>query len=148
MNLRHVQIRASKIMTVILALWMFCWTPTAMAASNPMHIMEKLTINGKDLDYTRTADNDPPVTTTIRSAKVTLSPPNATGTLETIMITGPEGLEFGCSNIKVKNGIDLIKACGGPATLKAGGSTTYKVTGKEFGPESQTIITVDLSDDF
>ncbi len=147
MNSRHMQIRLTKIITVALSLLVFCWTSTAMAASNSIDLMKTIPINGTGFEYSKTIPNDPPETITIRSVQVTLLPPTATGTLDSIVITGPEGREFGCTGVKVKNGSDLIKACGGSAILKAGGSTTYAVKGSNFGPESKTVISVRLLSD-
>lgn len=84
---------------------------------------------------------------TVRSAVVTL-PASETGTLEKIIITGPTGeREFGCFNIKIKNGSDLIKSCGGPAVLKAG-NTTYEAKGSDFSPQADVEFAVSLRPDF
>ena len=84
---------------------------------------------------------------TIRSAVVSL-PPGQSGTLKEITITGPDGVrEFGCVNIKIKDGTDLIKSCGGPAVLKAG-CTDYLARGVDFGPLTKTKFCVNLSTDF
>lgn len=81
---------------------------------------------------------------TVRSAIVALEPANETGTIEAIVITGPEGeRELGCPNLKVENGIDLIQSCGGPAVLKAG-ETTYMAKGSGFDPNSEVILSVNL----
>ncbi|MGL5794987.1 MAG: hypothetical protein ACRC06_11385 [Waterburya sp.] len=143
----NIHIHARKIVALALLLLVFCFTSTAMAAGQTVDLIKKLPITGSSFEYTKTIPNNPPHTLTIQSAKVTLSPENAIGTLDSIVITGPDGREFGCSNIKVKNGSNLIKDCGGNAVLKAGGSTTYAVKGSGFGPESKTIISVQLLSD-
>jgi len=72
-------------------------------------------------------------------------PEGETGTIEEIIITGPDGeRQFGCVNVKVQNGTDLIKSCGGPAYLKAG-KTTYKAKGSNFKPQGDVELSVDLS---
>jgi hypothetical protein len=145
MTLRNIQTRATKIVTLAVLLLLVCFTSTAMAAGNTVDLMKKIPIKGSTFEYSRTIPNNPSETLTIRSARVTLLPATATGTLDSIVITGPDGREFGCTGVKVTNGINLIKSCGGPATLKAGGATTYAVKGSNFGPESETTISVQLS---
>ncbi|NEO58384.1 MAG: hypothetical protein F6K54_38240 [Okeania sp. SIO3B5] len=83
--------------------------------------------------YTNT---DPvPVDLTVNSAIIDL-PPGETGTIDEILITGPNGPEYSCSNINVANGTDLIPACGqGSAVLKAG-MTTLEVQGSNFQPQT------------
>ncbi|WP_334814130.1 hypothetical protein [Nostoc sp.] len=85
--------------------------------------------------------------TVVRSAKLFL-PIGETGTINKIQITGPNGLEFGCQDIKVKDGVDLIKACGGPGALEGGGEINYVAEGSDFEPELNTKLKVVLSDDF
>lgn len=81
---------------------------------------------------------------TIRSAVVTLVPENETGTINQIAITGANGeVEFGCSNLRVQNGTDLIKECGGPAVLEPG-ETTYQARGSGFAPSGNATLIVDL----
>lgn len=71
-------------------------------------------------------------------------PKNEKGTIDNLSIIGPDNqTEFGCQNIDVVNGTDLIQACGGPANLKAG-KTTYKASGSNFRPESDTVLRIDL----
>ena len=95
----------------------------------------------------------------VRSVIVTLEPSTTTdpasGIIDEIKITredvkGQEIIEFGCSNIKVKNGDDLTLICGGTAVLEPG-PTTYFAKGYDFGTESGGRITkfaVTLSGDF
>lgn len=84
-----------------------------------------------------------PSQVTIRRAVVSL-PSGETGKVNKIIITGPNGKrEFGCQGIKVKDGTDLIKACGGPAILEAG-TTSYIAEGSNFGPNPDTKLKVDL----
>ncbi|BAZ31040.1 hypothetical protein NIES4074_35100 [Cylindrospermum sp. NIES-4074] len=88
-----------------------------------------------------------PAPITVRSAVLSL-PAGETGTINSIAITGPDGVrEFGCVNTKVQNGTDLVKACGGPAALKAG-PTTYAAQGSNFSPILKTKFCVNLSTDF
>lgn len=84
---------------------------------------------------------------TVRSAIVSL-PAGESGTIQSIIITGPDGArEFGCSNIKIKDGTDLIKACGGPAVLKPG-TTRYQANGKDFIPNPDVPFGISLSTNF
>lgn len=84
---------------------------------------------------------------TVRSAIVSL-PAGESGTIQSIIITGPDGArEFGCSNIKIKDGTDLIKACGGPAVLKPG-DTIYQANGKDFIPNPDVTFGISLSTNF
>ncbi len=73
----------------------------------------------------------------VRSATVEGLPPGETGTIDEIIITGPNGKrEYGCSGINnVEDGTDLVQSCGGPAVLKAG-STTYEAKGSNFQPQT------------
>ncbi len=87
----------------------------------------------------------------VRSAIVSL-PDAETGVIESIQIVniapdGHEEIEFGCSNLKVKNKTDLIASCGGPAILKPG-LTVYRASGKDFKPTPDFILGVDLGPDF
>lgn len=80
----------------------------------------------------------------ISKALVSLSPETLKeGTVDSIKITGPQGIEFGCVNLKVKQGTDLIASCGGPALLSAG-QTTYEASGSSFGPDSTGTFSIAL----
>jgi len=80
----------------------------------------------------------------IGQALVSLSPETLKeGTVDSIKITGPQGIEFGCVNLKVKQGTDLIVSCGGPALLSAG-QTTYEASGSNFGPDSTGTFSITL----
>ncbi|WP_156481641.1 hypothetical protein [Anabaena sp. 4-3] len=83
----------------------------------------------------------------IRAVTVSLKPETATGSIDTIVITGPGGKrEFGCVDQKVKNGTNLIKACGGTAVLEPG-DTIYSAKGSGFGSEPVNLQ-VNFSDNF
>lgn len=84
----------------------------------------------------------------IGSALVSLSPDTLKeGVVKSIKITRKVGnddiIEFGCVNLKVSQGTDLIKSCGGPALLAAG-ETTYEATGTNFGPEPNGTFSIQL----
>ena len=86
-----------------------------------------------------------PMPIAVRKAILSL-PKEETGSIDSIVITGPDGQRiFGCQNIKVENGTDLIKACGGPAVLQPGPNTTYQAVGSNFGPEKDLTFSVTLS---
>lgn len=149
MNSLKKSMRLTKILAFALSFLVFCFSTEVIAAPSTLAtliITEKAPITeGKfSIDTTTTPLPDK---TVIRSAKLFL-PAGETGTINKIKITGPNGLEFGCQDIKVKNGVDLIKACGGPAVLEAGGAITYVAEGSGFAPKLNTKIKVVLSDDF
>ncbi|WP_146195789.1 hypothetical protein [Nostoc commune] len=137
-------------MAFALSFVIFCFSTSAIAApstSPTLIITEKAQITGGKFSIDTTTPTPLPATTVIRSAKLFL-PAGETGTINKIKITGSNGLEFGCQDIKVKDGVDLIKACGGPAVLNAGGAITYVAEGSGFAPELNTSLTVVLSDNF
>ncbi len=149
MNLLNKSMRLIKILAFALSFIIFCFPTSAMA--NPstfatLIITEQASIVGGKFSVDTTTE-PLPSTTVIRSAKLFL-PAGETGTINKIKITGPNGIEFGCQDIKVKNGIDLIKACGGPAVLEAGGAINYVAEGSDFGPKPNSKLRVVLSDDF
>ncbi|GAA6621768.1 hypothetical protein [Scytonema sp. NUACC26] len=118
-------------------------SPSAFAT---LIITEQAPIIGGKFSIDTTTDSLPS-TTVIRSAKLFLAP-EETGTINKIKITGANGIQFGCQDIKVKNGVDLIKACGGPAVLEVGGAINYVAEGNNFEPQLDSKIKVVLSDDF
>ncbi|MEA5622077.1 hypothetical protein [Nostoc sp. UHCC 0251] len=150
MNSLKMFINPAKILAFALSFLIFCFSTTAIAAPSTLAtliITEKAQITGGKFSIDTTTPNPLPTTAVIRSAKLFL-PIGETGTINKIKITSPNGLQFGCQDIKVKDGVDLIKACGGPAVLKAGGAITYAAEGSGFAPELNTNLTVVLSDDF
>ncbi|MCC5624182.1 hypothetical protein [Nostoc sp. CHAB 5715] len=164
MNSLKMFINPAKIFAFAVSFIIFCFTTSAIPSVSfstrrsananaapstlaTLIITEKASITGGTFSIDTTTPNPLPATTVIRSAKLFL-PPGETGTINKIKITSPNGLKFGCQDIKVKDGVDLIKACGGPAVLEAGGPITYVAEGSGFAPELNTNITVVLSDDF
>jgi hypothetical protein len=121
--------------------------PVSKAFASPPAIdgglafVEKVPI--KDGKFTATArtnvpgphDGAPGKPIRIEQALVSLSPDSLKeGVVRSIKITGPKGVEFGCVNLKVQDGTDLIKSCGGPALLEPG-DTLYEASGDDFGPD-------------
>ncbi|WP_335118922.1 hypothetical protein [Nostoc sp.] len=148
MNSLKKSMRLTKILAFALSFLVFCFSTEAIAAPSTLAtliITEKAPITEGKFSIDTTTPL--PEKTVIRSAKLFL-PAGETGTINKIKITGPNGLEFGCQDIKVKNGVDLIKACGGPAVLEAGGAITYVAEGSGFAPKLNTKLKVVLSDDF
>jgi hypothetical protein len=103
---------------------------------------------------TQPVDNPLTQKTVVRQAILTL-PRGETGTISSITITdsitdaNPAGKRvFGCTNVKVKNGTDLIKACGGPSELSPGGKFRYQAQGSGFGPKTDLTFQVKLFDNF
>lgn len=138
----------ANVFAVAFSFLLFFFPATAMADSSPiMRAMEEIIsksapIKGGILKVDRSTDIPSPGGT-VRKAVLSL-PDGETGTIDSIVITGPgEVREFGCSGLKVQNGTDLIKACGGPAVLKPG-PTTYQASGSNFGPEPDVTLSVAL----
>jgi hypothetical protein len=130
-----------KILIVCAVLILSSFTSVAMADTN-IDVLKSLPVEGGDFKYSVTRNL--PVSATIRSAVVALAPVSETGTIDAIVITGPNGKrEFACSGLKVQNGTDLIQSCGGPAVLESG-DTTYTAIGSGFSPNSKTRLSVDL----
>lgn len=113
----------------------------APAMAGMQAIVQKVPI--KDGKFTATAETiipEPPVGVPVKpirieQALVSLTPDSLKeGVVRSIKITGPKGVEFGCVNLKVQDGTDLIKSCGGPALLEPG-KTLYEASGDDFGPD-------------
>jgi hypothetical protein len=139
----------AKILTVAfaLSLAMFCFPTTAMADCGPVPgtIFKAIPVQNGQFSYKATQTL--PYPAVIRSVKVCVEPPSATGRIEQIKITGPDGrIEFGCYPYAVEQGSNLIRACGGPAVLMPG-DTTYQAIGGGFTPEN-VRLTVNLSSEF
>lgn len=147
MNSLNKVLNSFKILAVTFSLLLCFFTSPAIAAQEhcrppkgPIHVQNA------SFDYSNTGNINHDFT--VRSAIVSL-PEGETGTIDEIIITGPDGnREFGCSNIKVKNGTNLIPACGGPAVLKAG-TTTYQAKGSYFEPQDTFgNFLINLCDEF
>jgi hypothetical protein len=145
MNSLKKPMRLAKIWALALSFLMLCFPAVAMAATGSFTeaVEESITITGGSFNVNSPGSVPTPIT--IRSAIVSL-PPGETGRVNQIVIIGPDGKrEFGCQNIKVQNGTDLIKECGGPAVLQAG-STTYEAQGSNFSPNPNIQFSIDLKD--
>lgn len=119
-------------------------SPEAMAAMKG--IMEKVQIQAGAFSVKTDPFPIPPMGKPLRIAQaiVSLSPETMKqGLVKSIKITGPNGIEFGCVNLKVEPGTDLIKSCGGPALLESG-LTVYEANGSGFGPEQNGTFSIDL----
>jgi hypothetical protein len=146
----------AKILTVAfaLSLLMFCFPTTAMAFSctpgepvvNPGSPFKEITIpHGGSFDV-NTGIVCLAGSRAIRAVTVSLQPTNVTGKIDEIIITGPNGREFGCNPGTVSNGLNLINTCGGPAILEAG-DTVYSAKGS-FSGSSPVKLKVEFSSDF
>jgi hypothetical protein len=144
----------AKVLTFAFALscLMFFFPTTAMAGScsgvpvTPGSPFKTITIRDGSFSV-----QTPPICLSrpevIRSVKVSLTPSTATGNIDSIIITGPEGKrEFGCNPQAVKQGTNLIRACGGPAVLDTG-DTIYMATGSGFTGD-RVQLTVNFSSNF
>jgi hypothetical protein len=145
MNLVQNLFRTASILVITLIFSVCLFAPVAMAAMGMPAIdslFKSVLIKEGKFSFSRDNINVP---SDIRIGKAIVSlPPGETGKIDEISIVGPAGKIFGCRNIKIKNGTDLIIACGGPAYLKAG-STTYKAIGSNFQPKSSVKFGVELS---
>jgi hypothetical protein len=143
MNSLKKSMRLAKIFAFALSFLMFCFPTAAMAATNTFTdaVEECVPIQGGG--FSVNVSGLVPSPQTIRAA-VVLLPDGETGTVDNIVITGPDGqLEFGCKDIEIQNGIDLIQRCGGPANLKQG-STSYEAKGSDFAPNPMTSFCINL----
>ncbi|MEO1427787.1 MAG: hypothetical protein AAFV71_01725 [Cyanobacteria bacterium J06633_8] len=134
-------ISSVKILAICAVLILGLFSPTAMA-ENHGDMLKSISIEGGSFKVNPVKPLNHQAT--IRSAVVALEPANETGTIDAIVITGPDGKrEFGCAGLKIKNGTDLIKSCGGPAILEPG-ATSYMAIGSGFAPNSNAKLSVDL----
>ncbi len=157
MNFLKKSLGKIKILALSLSLLSFlilCFPTAAMAAptvkidGNMVEIKESVEISGGRFNIFLPVFVKRPVV--IDSAKVSL-PDGGTGRLNYIDILGPMtygdmtrgGREFGCDNINVKDGTDLIQVCGGPAFLNRGPGL-YEADGSGFGPNPNTTLRVTL----
>jgi hypothetical protein len=149
MNSLKMSIPVAKIFAVVVACFLLCFPTTVIAAPMTLGALV-FTSPAVSTDFDGNFKVDAlkvplPADVTVRRAILSL-PPGETGKISNIEITNPTGLTFGCKNIKVKDGIDLIQACGGPAALKTGGDVTYTAKGGCFSPGIK--FSVKLFDDF
>jgi hypothetical protein len=145
MNSLKKLLQWSKFLAVTLVFALFLHSQSAIAAMGMTEINSLL----RNAEIKNGVFEVPNITTEIakdlRIGSAVLSlPEGETGTIEEIAITGPDGIIFGCKNLKVQNGTDLIKSCGGPAYLKAGKSI-YFAKGSNFQPETNIKFSVKLS---
>ena len=135
----------------------FCFPTSAMADTSADNnalikaIGEKVrVVNGKFSVKTPPPGKKPTIIPspgiTIGSAIVSL-PKGETGTIDKLVITRKDGAqeirEFGCSNLKIQNGTDLIQSCGGLAALKPG-ETIYEAQGSDFKPNPNVTLSISL----
>ena len=144
MNLLKRLWRSSSFLAITLVFSLFLFSQSAFALVGMPEIdsiFREVQISGGEfeVDVTVPVKNK----SRIGSAVVSL-PPGETGTIDEIAITGPEGKIFGCVNIKVTTGTDLIKSCGGPAYLIPG-DTRYQAKGSNFQPQPDVEFGVELS---
>ncbi|MEH2011978.1 hypothetical protein [Nostoc sp.] len=145
MNLLKKSMCLAKVLAFALSFVLLCLPTAAMAATDSFFegVEESIDIKGGTFVVDK-PNGKVPEPTRISSAVVSLKPPNETGTINWIKITGPDKqVEFQCSGIAVQNNTDLIKACGGPAILQPG-LTTYQAGGSNFGPDTSSTLSVDL----
>ncbi len=153
-NLPKMQKSLVKFFAFTLALFILFSSNVAIASQIPTPFPLKIDISGGTFSVD-TKEIDSPLTDKVVVRRAILSlPSDQKGTINSIQITAPTvakpegGLIFGCNNIKVKDGTDLIKACGGPAELLPGGKLRYKAEGSGFDPNETVSFEVKLYDDF
>ena len=146
MNSLRKFVSSVKVLAVTLVLLLSFFSSAAMADEATCIVRGPITIENGSFDYSKTRDVNE---FTVRSAIVSL-PVGESGTIDSIKITGPDGKpELGCPTVKdVKNGTDLIPACGGPVVLKTG-ETIYAAKGSDCGPNGNIkSFKITLCDDF
>jgi len=135
----------SKILAVTLVLFIFLFTPTALAnigMDDVDGIFESVQVKGGKFSVDITV----PIERKIRIGSAIVSlPDDETGIIEEIAITGPKGKIFGCVNQEIEDGTDLIESCGGPAYLIPG-DTRYEAKGSNFKPEPNVTFGIELSE--
>ncbi|HEY9623114.1 MAG TPA: hypothetical protein V6C78_22350 [Crinalium sp.] len=145
--------KVAKLFALVLSILLFVSSTPALAYVIPAAPTFAVDIAQGKFDVNVRVPNPLSKRFVVRSAVVSL-PPGETGTIDSIVITGPTAADpnggrlFGCSNIKVQNGIDLIKACGGPAELLTGGTLVYQASGSNFSPNEDIKLGIALSDEF
>ena len=157
MSLQVIFTRLGKIFVLALSVLIFISSTPVMATVIPVPF--PLTANVKNGNFTVVPRNAPnPLTgkLVVRRA-ILILPDGEVGTIKSIKITGERKDDstiqnlFGCVNVNVKNGTDLIKACGGPAELLGMDQLKdlrYQAEGTGFGPNPNVKFEVVLFDDF
>ncbi|EAW36263.1 hypothetical protein [Lyngbya sp. PCC 8106] len=142
-NLLKKSLRLVNVCVLAISLMVLCFPTVAMAdAENFTQAVEKSVMVHDGVLHVN-KQGSVKQTEIIRSAIVSL-PEGETGTVTSIIITGPDGQrEFGCQNLKVQKGTDLIKECGGSAVLQEG-LTIYQAEGRDFSPNPNAPFSVDL----
>lgn len=151
MSFKAMTMKVGKLVAFALSILLLLSSTPATAAVIPPSPF-KASITGGQFSVDTVS---PPLSaeTVIRRAIISL-PSSETGKITSIKITGiipnktEEQILFNCSNIKVQDGVDLIKVCGGPAELLAGVELRYQASGMGFNPDGNTILEVLLRDDF
>jgi hypothetical protein len=160
MNAHVVLARLSKTFALVLSILLFFSSGPAMAKVICTNADLVATVtNGSFKVSTPLIKNPLDKQTTVRRAILVL-PEGEVGTIKSIKISGKikksdgtlaDANVFGCVNTNVKNGIDLIKACGGPAVIPD--QTTleefqYQAEGIGFGPNPNFNFNIVLFDNF
>lgn len=143
MNLLQSCKTTLKTLIVVLTICLFAFSPMAIASTDNMLdvISEEVHIKNEGFSVNHLGTVPHPLR--IQAAIVSL-PEGESGTIDSIDIIGPNNeREFGCENIDVVNGTDLIKLCGGYAYLKEG-KTTYIASGSNFKPDVNTTFGIEL----
>lgn len=135
--------QSSKFLGITLVFSLFFFSQSAFAAMEMPEIdsiFRNVSIRGGEFSVDLTVPI--PSKALIGKALVSL-PDGETGTIDEIAITGANGKIFGCKNLKVQNGTDLIKSCGGKAFLIPG-DTRYQAKGSNFQPSPDVEFSVEL----
>jgi len=144
MNSLKKFIQTAKILAFTLLLVILCFPTAAMAQgyNDFLGLPEKVCVLDGSFDVNKT--DDLAKDTRVDSATINLLV-DGSGIIDELLILGPEGkddIEYQCSNIQVRNNLDLIRECSGPAYLKKG-KTTYQAKGSDFVPEDN-ILKIEL----
>ena len=132
-----------KTVVITLATCLFLFSPVAIASTDTEFTPPALDVKNGEFSF---KNSEIMIPSSMRVQKAIISlPVGESGTIDSIEIIGPNNKrEFGCKNIDVVNGTDLIKSCGGPAYLEEG-KTTYKASGSNFKPDTNTSLKITLS---
>jgi hypothetical protein len=158
MNFTKILARLGKVFALALSILLFISSMPAMATVIPIPFPLTATVkNGNFSVSPKQAKNPLPAGKLVVRRAILILPDGEFGTIKSIKITGERQDDstvqnlFGCSNINVRNGIDLIKACGGPAELLGIDKLKdlrYQAEGTGFGPNPNIKFEVVLFDDF
>jgi hypothetical protein len=157
MNLKRISIQLAKILSLALSVILFMNASPAVASVIPTPFPLTANVKGGSFTVDTKEVKNPLTSKAVVRRAILILPDGEFGTIKSIKITGrkkagePIQNLFGCVNTNIKNGTDLIKACGGPAEipdLSKLETFQYQAEGTGFGPNPNIKFEVVLFDDF